>query len=210
MTEFHAAGELPKLFLGNGGHNGQAQFRISLQCEDIVVLEKYAHTALQQLPGKANGIQGVTGKPGDLLGDDEIKKILRSVLDHPVKVLPLLRGDAGQTLINVARDIGPVLIPLDQILVIGDLVSQRVQLLVTLGGHTGIERDPHGNVIDGSGFELLRDRMNVHGGLLAGCCIMIIFTWIIQHLAEECNGKNRTNEITRKWFTLHGLSNIMR
>ena len=65
VTEFHAAGELPKLFLGNGGHNGQAQFRISFQCEDIVVLEKYAHTALQQLPRKPDGIQGVTGKPKD-------------------------------------------------------------------------------------------------------------------------------------------------
>mgnify|MGYP007129654750 CR=1 FL=1 len=133
--------------MGDGGHDGQPQLGILIKGVDIVVLEENAYAAAKKLPCELNGVQCVAGETGDLLGDDKIKGILRRVIDHTVEVLAALGGDAGQALINVAGDKRPRGVPADEVLVVLDLVAQRVQLLVRLGGHAGIVCHPQRNVV---------------------------------------------------------------
>ena len=77
-----------------------------------------------------DGVQRVAGEAGDLLGDDQIEFILRRVIDHAVEVLPVLGGYAGQALVNVAGDERPCGVPADEVLIVLDLIAQRVQLFI--------------------------------------------------------------------------------
>ena len=124
MAEFYAAAELAQLVLGDGGHDGQPQFGVLVKGVDIVVLEEYAHATAKKLPRKLDGVQCITCKTGDLLGDDKVKGIIRRVIDHAVEVLTALGGDTGQALVNVAGDKRPRGVPADEVLVVLDLVAQ--------------------------------------------------------------------------------------
>ena len=65
-----------------------------------------------------------------------------------MEVFALFGGGSGKTLVNVALYISPVGIFLDKVLIIGNLIAQRVKLLIFFTGDTGIICDPHGYVID--------------------------------------------------------------
>ena len=164
MAEFYAAAELAQLVLGNGRHDGQPQLGVLIEGVDIVVLEEHAHAVAKELPRELDGVQRVTGKTGDLLGDDQIKFVLRCILDHAVEVLTVLGGDAGQALVNITGYKCPRGIPADEVFVVLNLITQRVQLLVRLGGHAGVVRHPYGNVIYALCPQLLPDRMYIHNG----------------------------------------------
>ena len=163
MAKFYAATKLAQLVLGNGRHDGQPQFGVLIEGVDIVVLEEHAHAVAKELPRELDRVQRVTGKTGDLLGDDQIKFILCCILDHAVEVFTVLGRDAGQALVNVTGDERPCGVPADEVLIVLDLVAQRVQLFVRLGGHTGVVRHPQGNVIYALCPQLLADIVNVHG-----------------------------------------------
>ena len=162
MTEFHTGTELSQFILGDGGHDGQAKFGIFIQGVDIVVLEENTHTVTQQLAGILDGIQGITGKAGNFLGNHKIELVLCGILNHPVEILTLFRGDTGKTFVNVAGNKRPVLVSFDQILVVSDLIAQRVQLLITFGGNTGIVSNPQGDVINGFCAKQSPGEMNIH------------------------------------------------
>ena len=183
MAEFHTAGELAQLVLGDAGHDGQPQLAVLVQRVDVVVLEKSPHPGGEQPPGVLDGVQGVAGKAGDLLGEDEVKAPGLPVLNHPVEILPLFGGGGGESLIDVAVHIGPAGIPADQVPVVLDLVAQGVQLFVGLAGHPGIEGDVQGQIIDGLGFQLLADAVDVHGACLR--------SWSYHHyykkVLKKCN-----------------------
>lgn len=68
MAKFHTAGQLSQFILHNAGHDGQPQFAVLIQGVDIVALEEYAHTGRQKFLDVLDGIQHITGKPGNLLG----------------------------------------------------------------------------------------------------------------------------------------------
>ena len=95
MAEFYAAAELAQLVLGNGRHDGQPQLGVLIEGVDIVVLEEHAHAVAKELPRELDRVQRVAGKTGDLLGDDQIKFVLRCILNHAVEVFTVLGGDAG-------------------------------------------------------------------------------------------------------------------
>ena len=124
MAEFHTAAQLAKLILGDGGHDGKAKLGIFIQGVDVVILEENTHTVTQQLTGKLDGVQGVAGKSGNFLGDDKIKFVLSSILNHTVEILTLFRGDAGQPLVNITGNKSPVFVALNEIFVVGDLIAQ--------------------------------------------------------------------------------------
>jgi len=147
VTKFHTAGKLSQLLLSNRGHDGQPKLRILVEGVDVVVLKEYAYATTQKLTGVLNGIQGVAGETGDLLGDDKIKLVLCRILDHAVKILALLGGDAGKTFIDITRNKSPVLVSLDKILIVCDLVAERVQLLIAFGRNAGIVSHPQGNIV---------------------------------------------------------------
>jgi len=154
MPEFDTRGQLAKLVLGDGGHDGEAKLGALVQSIDVVVLEEYAHVVAQKLSRVLEGVQRVTGETGDLLGDDEIKGPVLGVRDHLVEVLAFLGRDARKPFVHVAGNKSLRAVLLDEILVVGNLVVQRVELLVGFGGNSGVERDPQGNIVDGFGFQL--------------------------------------------------------
>ena len=162
MAEFDTAAELAQLILSDAGHDGQPQLRVLVEGVDVVVLEEHAHPGGQQLPGVLDGVQGVSGKAGDLLGDDQVEQPCLGVLHHPMEVVPLFGGGRRQALVNVARHKGPGAVAPDQILIVGDLVAQRIQLLVALRGHTGVVGHPQRQVIYAPPLQLLPDHVNVH------------------------------------------------
>ena len=69
----------------------------------------------------------------------------------------------------------PVGVFADEVLIIGNLVAQGVELFVLFTGHTGVVGNPHGNIIDRFCFELLPCGMYVHTGYLQKVRIIIIY-----------------------------------
>ena len=47
----------------------------------------------QQLAGILDGVQRITGKTGNLLGNDKVEAIFCSFIHHAIKVLSFLGGD---------------------------------------------------------------------------------------------------------------------
>ena len=164
MAEFHAGGELAQLVLGDGGHDGQAQLRILVECIDVVVLEKDAHARGEELPGVLDRVQRVAGEAGNFLGDDQIELPRLGVVHHAVEILAASGGNAGKALVDIARHERPGGIFADEVFIIADLVAQRVQLLVRFRGDAGVVGDAQRNVINALRPQLLPDRMYVHDG----------------------------------------------
>ena len=162
MTKLHTAGQLAQLILGDAGHDGQPQLAVLIQGVDVVILEKHPYPGGQQSAGILDGIQGISGKTSDLLGNDQIKKSRLSILDHPVEILPILCSGGREPLVNIAFHIGPVDIAANQILIIGYLVPQGIQLLIGLAGYPGVEGHPQGDVIDAHSPELLTYGVDIH------------------------------------------------
>ena len=164
VAEFDAAGELAQLVLGDAGHDGQAELAVLVEGIDVVVLKEHPHPGAEQLPCVEDGVQGVAGEAGDLLSNNEVKEPRPAVLHHAVEVLPLFCRGGGQSLVNVAGHIFPGGAFADELLVVGYLVAQGVELFIALGGHSCVEGHTKGNVVDGLGAQGLPDAVDVHGG----------------------------------------------
>ena len=67
-----ALGDLTALLLGHAGHDGQAELPVALPGVDAVAEKENAHVPAPQLPGDLQGIHGVAGKAGDLLGQNKV------------------------------------------------------------------------------------------------------------------------------------------
>ena len=130
MPKFHTGGQLSQLVLRNGGHDGQAKFRVLVKGVDVVVLEKDADSRIQQLSGILDGVQRITGKTGDFLCDDKIKLTGLGIVHHAVEVLTALGGDTGQPLVDISRHKCPRCVLPDKVLIVANLIAKRVQLLV--------------------------------------------------------------------------------
>ena len=192
VAEFDTGAELSQLVLGDGGHDGKAQFRVLVQGVDIVVLEEYANPAGQQLTGELDGIQSVSGEAGDFLCNHKVKFSGGGILYHAVKILPVPGGSAGNALVDIARDKGPGGIFLDEVLVIANLIAQGIQLLIGFGGDTGIEGDPQRKVINGLGAEKLPYVVYIHGVPLkfVVSCSVIMISYIVKFYNPELTGKS--------------------
>ena len=162
MTKLDTAGKLAQLVLCDRGHNRQPELRIFVQGVDIVILKKHAYTAAEKLTGVLDGVQCVSCKTGNFLGDHKVKFVLCGILNHPVEILTFLGGNAGQTFINVTGNESPVTVALDQLVVIGYLIAQGIELLVALRRNTGVISHPQGNIVDGFHTQLLPNTMDVH------------------------------------------------
>ena len=206
VAELHPGGELAQFVLGDGGHDGQPQLGIFVQGVDVVVLEEHPHPMAQKLPGKLDGVQSISGKAGDFLGDDQIEFVQGGVFDHAVEVFPLLGGNTGKTLVDVPGDKGPAAVALNQVLIVGNLVSQGVELFVGLGRNPGVKGHPHGNVIDGFGAQLLADGVDVHMSallLFVVSCLVLLYLKLRKKqltLHDNCRSVSKKSySICRPW-----------
>ena len=93
MPEFDSGGQLAKLVLCNRGHDREAKLRILIEGIDVIVLEEYADAHIQKLSCVLQRVESVTGKSGDLLGDDEVEHSFFCICNHLVEMFSFLRGD---------------------------------------------------------------------------------------------------------------------
>ena len=162
-AELQPLRKLSHLILGHARHNGQPELAVRVHGVDVVVLEQHSHVVLQQLLGVLYAVQGGAGKPGDLLGDDEIEPSGFGIPDHPEKAVPIFGAGAADALIDVPGNVSPAGFGLDQLRIVLYLVFQAVQLLGFVGGHPGVERHPQGQVENGPAFSHLTAHFqNVH------------------------------------------------
>ena len=130
MPEFHTGGQLTEFILCDGGHDGQTKLRVLVKGVDIIVLEKDTDSRIQELSGILDGVQRIASKTGDFLCDNKIKFTSLGIIHHAIEILTAFGGDTGQSLVNISRHECPRSVLPDEILVITDLVAQRVQLLI--------------------------------------------------------------------------------
>ena len=146
-SEFQPLRQLPNLILGNPRHNHQPELAVRIQCVDVVVLEEHPHIVIQQLLGIFDAVQGRSGEPGNLLGDDEIEHSGLGIPDHPVKIVPLFRGATGNALIHIPRYKSPIWFTLNQLRIILHLIFQTIDLFILICGHPGIKCHPKWHVV---------------------------------------------------------------
>ena len=146
-AKFQPFRQLPDFILGNPRHNHQPELAVRVQCVDIVVLKKYTHIVIQQFLRISDAVQSRSGKPGNLLGNDEIKHPRLCIPDHAIKIVPLLRGATGNSLIHIPRHEFPVGLALNQLRVILHLIFQRIDLFILICGHPGIKCHPKWHVV---------------------------------------------------------------
>ena len=130
MPEFHTGTELPQFVLCDGGHDGQTKLGVLVKGIDVVVLEKDTDSRIQELSGILDRVQRIASKTGDFLCDNKIKFTGFCIIHHAIEILTVLGGDTGQSLVNISRHECPRSVLPDEILVITDLVAQRVQLFI--------------------------------------------------------------------------------
>ena len=186
VSELHAAGQLAQFVLGDAGHDGQAQLAVLVQGVDVVILEEHPDPGVQQFTGVLDGVQSVTGKTGDLLGDDEVKESGAAVLYHAVEVFALPRGGGRQALVNVALHIGPVGIFSDQAFVVLNLVAQRIELFVALAGHASVKGHSHRNIVDGFRFQQLPNIVDIHKYILSQSSFYHVHYSIVATANQAC------------------------
>ena len=136
-----AAGTLT-LSLGEGSVEGDQELALWVDRIDILLLKNYWDSQTSQLPGIIEGVHGVSGEAGDGLGQDHIDLSLAALADHPQKFLPLIGGSPRDALICKHTGHGPVRFLHDFLRVVGELVLIAGDLLLTVGGHPAVGRDP--------------------------------------------------------------------
>ena len=148
-AKFQPFRQLPDFILSNTRHNHQPELAVRVQCVDIVVLKEHPHVVIQQFLRISDAVQSRSGKTGNLLGDDGIEHSGLGIPNHSVKIVPLLRGATGNSLIHIPRHEFPVGLALNQLRVILHLIFQGIDLLVLVCGYPGIKGHPEGQVVKG-------------------------------------------------------------
>lgn len=133
-----ALGQLAHLVCSDTGHYGKAQLAVGVYGADIVILKKHPHTRSEQLTGVGQAVNSVTGKTADLLGEYEVERARLAVLDHAHKI-GAVDGVLSADAVDVALDISPVFIALDEVGEEGYLIFYGVFLLLLSGGNACIE-----------------------------------------------------------------------
>ena len=73
---FYVLTDVTALFLGQTAQDCNQDFSGAVQRIDIFVLEEDPHPRRKQTAGIPDGVQRVSGKTGDLFGDDKVKEPL--------------------------------------------------------------------------------------------------------------------------------------
>ena len=121
---------------------------------------------LQQFLGILDAVQCGTGKAGYFLCNDEVEPPCLGVGNHPKETIPLSGACSADALVNIARNIGPVWLGLNQLCIVLYLIFQAVQLLVFVCGHSGVKGYPQGQIKDAfSAAHLITDLEYIHADI---------------------------------------------
>lgn len=154
LTPFDPLRGPSAFFLGNGGHDGQPQLRITVQSVDVVIHKDNAHTQLLQLTGIGDAVQCISGETGYFLGHNQIQFPVFGAGNHPMKGFPLFRSSSGQPFICKHLEKLPFLVALDVLAEIALLALKGIGLILIVRRNTAVCGDPL--------FRLLESALLIH------------------------------------------------
>ena len=102
-------------------------------CVEVFFLEYHSHAEILEHAGVFQAIQGVSGKAGGRLGQDNVHLAALAQGDELIKLSALLGAGAGYTLICENADQSPVGIVVDLIRIMGYLVFVACDLFFIVG-----------------------------------------------------------------------------
>ena len=142
LTPGDILGNAPALFLGKAGHDGYQQFALAVKGVDVLFFKEHLHMMLFQLSDGNQAVYRISCKSADRLGDDEVDFACQGICHHFIETLTAFRIRAGNTLIGVNLHELPIVSLFDVLRVVINLGFITGELLITVGGNTGIGCDP--------------------------------------------------------------------
>lgn len=142
VPPLHIAAEGFTFRLGLAHHEGEDHLVIHEEGVHILFLEVNSHAMPFQAADIVQAIQSVAAEPGYRFGDDKINFATLAVPDHLEKILSLLGRCAGNALIGVEANHRPIRICIDFFRIVFDLGLVTGELLLLIGRHPAVRRDP--------------------------------------------------------------------
>ena len=133
-----ADGGFPALVLRQRCHDRQPQLPVTVKGLDVVVDEEHLNAVIPEQPGVLQRVYGITGKTGDLTGDDHVKLLRLGVPDHFHKARTLLCRRTGDSLVHILLGQHPIRPCRQNGLIPVHLVFQRRELRLVFRGNAGI------------------------------------------------------------------------
>ena len=125
-------------FLGKARHDGDKKLALAVKCENTFLFEVTFHAVFLQLADGDQTVHGVPGKSADRLCDNEVDFSGKSIRNHAVKAVSLFGVTAGNALIRIYFYEIPFRLGLYEFGVIIHLGFVAGELLIAVGGNTGI------------------------------------------------------------------------
>ena len=133
VTPAHIAGDGLALTLREGCVQGCHQLRRHPCGVDVLFLEEDGRAVGSELSDGLQALCRIAGKARDGLDQDAVNESASAVGQHPLEILPLLHGGAGDALVGVYVHQPPVLM-LSNVLRIVDVLSREGVELILRGG----------------------------------------------------------------------------
>ena len=86
-------------FLGKRAHQGDEELAGAVHCVDILFLKIDCHSGSFQATDGGEGIHGVSGKPGQRFGENQINFSIQGVRYHPVETVTPADRQPGNSII---------------------------------------------------------------------------------------------------------------
>ena len=126
------------LLLGDGGEDGGQELSAHLGSVDVLLLEADAYSEALQQPDGFQAVGGVAGKAGDGFAEHLVDEAALAIGNEPLKLSALFGRGAGDPLVGIEVDEGPLLPGGDVGGVIPHLGHEGVQLVGGIGTDPGI------------------------------------------------------------------------
>jgi len=138
LTPDAVLGDGAGLFLCEGTHDGNQQLALGIQRPDVFFLKVDLHTFFLEIAYGGQAVDRVAGKAADRLGDNQIDLTIKGVGDHAFEAHALFGVRACYALVGINTDKFPIVAAFDIVGVIVDLRLVAGELLVAVGGDTGV------------------------------------------------------------------------
>lgn len=138
----HIAGDGFALLLGEGGIDGGDELAAHIGGVDALALEADIDAQLLQLPHRLQTVLGVPGEAGDGFNEDTVDFSTAAIFHHPLEVLPLFSGGAGDALVCIDIYKRPIRIAVDELCEVSGLGGVGVELVTGVRADAGVCRYP--------------------------------------------------------------------
>ena len=139
---FHILGNGFALCLGTCSNYGGQHLAGYHPGIDVMLLEEDTDSQCPQLPNRLQAVLCISGESGDGFHKNLIDLSPSAVLQHPLEVSPFLCGCTGDTLIRIDVYQFPPVMGFNEIVVVGILGGEAIQLIVRIGTDTAVGGNP--------------------------------------------------------------------